>query len=451
MGSGGPLGTGQEREAGVPRRAAALDPALDQALAGAAEVGPPAGAGLRPGPARPTEREAWAVLASIDGLGPVTFGVILGAFGSVRRALEAAARPRGARRLAAAAAAHGLHLAPEVAAAIGTAGTAWRPLLDRLARLGVQVITAEDAAYPARLKGIELPPPVLFTSGDPEALVRSRSVAIVGTRRPTTDGRRAATRLAGTLADVGATVVSGLAVGIDGAAHAGALAAGGCTVAVLGSGHGRIYPAVHAGLAGEIVRAEGAVVAELPPDTEPRPAGFPRRNRIIAALADATIVVEAGARSGALITTSWALEQGRQVFAVPGPYDRAQSVGCNRLLRAHPGEVRIVAGMDELIEDLGYDVAVAFRRRSPERSEAPRADPGATIARLGPAEGAIARRLLAGPVTADTLAAAEDLAPATVLAILTRLEEEGLVAGVFGRYHATGPLAGVTSRSAGRG
>ena len=444
VGSGGPLDRGEGPCPGASRPEAARG----SSCAAAGEPALPAAAPARPGPARLTEREAWAVLASVDGLGPVTFGVILRACGSARRALEAAARPGGRRRLTGSAAEHGLQLAPEVAAAIGTARDAARSLLDGLARLGVDVITAEDAAYPARLRRIELPPPVLFISGDPGALVRPRAVAVVGTRRPTSDGRRVATRLAETLADVGATVVSGLAVGIDGAAHAGALAAGGCTVAVLGSGHGRLYPAVHADLAGEIVRSGGAVVAELPPEAEPRPAGFPRRNRLIAGLADATIVVEAGERSGALITTSWALEQGRQVFAVPGPLDRAQSVGCNRLLRAHPGEVRIVAGADELIEDLGYGAALPFRRRRPDRSESPRADPGATVARLGAAEGAVARRLLAGPATADGLAAAEDLAPATVLAVLTRLEEAGLVAGVFGRYHAIGPLADVTPRHA---
>jgi len=182
------------------------------------------------------------------------------------------------------------------------------------------------------------------------------------------------------------------------------------------------------------------VVAEVPPDAEPRPATFPRRNRIIAALADATVVVEAGERSGALITASWALEQGRAVFVVPGPLSRPQATGCNRLLRAYPGEVRIVAGTDELIEDLGYAAALPVRRRTGAARQRRR-----TTARSsppGPAEAAVVRRLLDGPATADDLADAADLAGATVLAVLTRLEEEGLVAGTFGRYHASGPLAG---------
>ncbi len=182
------------------------------------------------------------------------------------------------------------------------------------------------------------------------------------------------------------------------------------------------------------------MVAEVPPDAEPRPATFPRRNRIIAALADATVVVEAGERSGALITASWALEQGRAVFVVPGPLSRPQATGCNRLLRAYPGEVRIVAGTDELIEDLGYAAALPVRRRT-RSSEAAPPDAGAIVAawaRRGRGRPAPSRR----PATADALADAADLAGATVLAVLTRLEEEGLVAGTFGRYHASGPLAG---------
>ncbi len=324
-------------------------------------------------------------------------------------------------------------------------------LFARLAELGVEAITAEDAGYPHRLRAIELTPPVLFVTGDPSALESPRIVAVVGTRRPTDDGRRAAARIGGVLAAVGATVVSGLAVGIDGSAHAGALLAQGITVAVLGSGHAHLYPAAHEALAREIVRAGGAVVAELPPDARPRAASFPRRNRIIAGLADATVVVEAGERSGALITASWAMEQGRAVFAVPGPLDRAQAVGCNRLLREHAGEARLVAGTDELVEDLGYATPLDVRRLRRERSESSPPDAGAILARLGPAEEAVVRLLLRGPATADVLVSGTDLAGATVLAVLTRLEEEGLVAGAFGRYRLAGPLDGVRAIGRSRG
>ena len=390
-----------------------------------------------------SEAEAWAALAAVEGLGPVTFGVLLRAFGSVRAVLAAAERPSGPARLAAAAAAQGLRLTRDVAEAVGGARGASGGLQARLAALGVATVTADDERYPSRLRAIEVPPPVLFIRGEVTALDSDRSVALVGTRRPTDDGRRVATRLGGALAAANATVVSGLAVGIDGAAHAGALRAGGRTVAVLGSGHARLYPAVHAHLAADIVRTGGAVVAELPPDAAPTPAGFPRRNRIIAALADATVVVEAGERSGALITASWALEQGRAVYAVPGPIDRPQSIGCNRLLRMQVGEVRIVAGTDELLEDLGYAVELPVRRSRRRRSDTMPPDAGAILARLGPAEAAAVRRILEGPQTADAIAAAADLAPATVLAVLTRLEQQGLVAGALGRYRAAGPLAGV--------
>lgn len=398
----------------------------------------------RPQRARLTERDAWAALAAVDGLGPVSFGALVRAFGSARAVIARAERPDGAVRLVAAAAGEGLRMTEDVAAGVGRARSGWDAVRRRLAEEGVEPITAEESAYPRRLRSIELPPPVIFVRGDPGALDADRPVAVVGTRRPTGEGRRLAARLAGTLAAADAVIVSGLAVGIDGSAHAGALAAGGRSVAVLGSGHARLYPAVHERLAAEIVRTGGAVVAELPPDTPPTAAGFPRRNRIIAGLAEATVVVEAGARSGALITASWALEQGRAVFVCPGPIDRPQSVGCNRLLRTAAGEARIVAGPDELLEDLGYGLAVRVRARSRTRSTSAPAEAGAILARLGPAEAAAVRVLLAGgPATADAVAAGADLAPATVLAVLTRLEAEGLVVGFLGRYRPAGPLEGV--------
>ncbi len=393
------------------------------------------------------EAEAWVILAAVDGIGPVSFGALVRAAGSALGVLEAARTRRGVPRLSAAAAAEGVRLVPDLTVRLSAALREAPELLGRLERLGIRGVTAEDAAYPARLRAIELPPPVLFVRGDVRALAAEREVAVVGTRRPTDDGRRAASRIAAALAACGATVVSGLAVGIDGSAHAGALLAGGATVAVLGSGHARLYPASHADLAQEIERAGGAVVSELPPDTAPHPSGFPRRNRIIAGLADATVVVEAGERSGALITAGWAMEQGRPVFACPGPMDRPQAVGCNRLLRTHPGEVRIVAGCDELVDDLGFAVPLPVRRRKRGQGTAPGPEPGAVVARLGSAEAAVVRRLAVGSATADVLAQAADLPGATVLAVLTRLEEAGLVAAAFGRYRLAGALDGVRAQA----
>jgi DNA processing protein len=448
IGRAGPLGAGEVGQRGVDAEttgpggtpvsrwpAIPSDPGRDPRRA---SPGP-----ARATPSRLSEREAWIVLAAVDGIGPVTFGALVRAFGSGRRALAVAAGPRGTTRLAEAAAAEGLTMDPALAGRIAPAGERAGALFARLAELRIEALTAEEPAYPHRLREIELTPPVLFVDGDAAVLEQPRLVAVVGTRRPTDDGRRTAARIGGVLAAVGATVVSGLAVGIDGSAHAGALLAKGNTVAVLGSGHAHLYPSAHEALAREIVRTGGAVIAELPPDARPRPAGFPRRNRIIAGLADATVVVEAGERSGALITASWAMEQGRAVFAVPGPLDRAQSVGCNRLLRENVGEARLVAGLDELVEDLGYATPVQVRRLRRERSQSSQPEVGAIVARLGPAEEAVVRHLLHGPATADTLVGGTDLAGATILAVLTRLEEEGLVAGAFGRYRLAGALEGV--------
>ena len=243
-------------------------------------------------------------------------------------------------------------------------------MLRRVEIPGVEILTTEDAAYPSRLLSIELPPHVLFVRGSVEAMAAGHAVAVVGTRRPTEAGRATAGRIGGSLAKAGAVVVSGLAVGIDGASHAAAMAEGAPTVAVLGSGHGRLYPRAHAKLAERIVADGGAVVSEFVPDRPPSVYTFPRRNRLISGLADATVVVEAGARSGALITAAWALEQGRDLFMVPGSIDAPQSAGCLEWIHRYPGQARVVPSIPQLIEDLelfGEDdrtrpAAVAQRR-----------------------------------------------------------------------------------------
>ena len=275
VGRSGPLG-GSPVAAGGTQASHDRDGALasrSRDAAPRAPVEPSAGRRATPSGAL-SERDAWIVLASVEGIGPVTFGALLRAVGSARGIMAAAGGRAGARRIAAAAAAEGLRVSPELAAAIVAGRDDAAALLARLGVLGVRAVTADEDAYPARLRGIELPPPVLFVRGRLEALAADRAVAIVGTRRPTDDGRRAASRIAAALAATGATVVSGLAVGIDGSAHAGALVAGGTTVAVLGSGHARLYPAAHAELAGEIERSGGAVIGELPRTPSRGPPGF---------------------------------------------------------------------------------------------------------------------------------------------------------------------------------
>jgi len=194
-----------------------------------------------------------------------------------------------------------------------------------------RVLTRGDAEYPELLRVLAGAPERLWVRG---ALALAPTVALVGSRRPTPYGLRMARRLASGLARAGVTVVSGLARGIDTAAHEAALEAGGTTWAVLGSGLDRLYPAENAGLAASIVAGGGAVLSEQPPWQGPRPAFFPARNRIISGLSWAVVVVEGDPKSGSLITARWAADQGREVLAVPGPADSALSRGPLELLRA---------------------------------------------------------------------------------------------------------------------
>jgi DNA processing protein len=204
-------------------------------------------------------------------------------------------------------------------------------LWQRVQSQGVKVLTSEDEAYPARLKEIEQPPPMLFVRGEwlPEDEI---AVAIVGTRRVTAYGRQITEQLAAYLASNGVTIISGLARGVDEVAHSAALSAGGRTGAVLGSGVDRVYPPENRALADKIMRS-GALLSDYPLGTAPESSNFPPRNRIISGLAMATIVVEAGETSGALITAEFAAEQGRDVFAVPGSILAPQSRGTNKLIQ----------------------------------------------------------------------------------------------------------------------
>lgn len=457
------------------------------------------------------ERDAWVVLLSVHGLGPVSFGALLAAFGSARTILAAASEPTGPTRLLQALAdgtsstdddpnvvfdacavaesqagtpPGGGGCAPrrrqqigvDLARRICEAAAGGARTVEQVRALGLTAITLEEPVYPARLRTVELPPPLLFVRGSADALSARRAVAVVGTRWPTDKGRLIAGWIGSAVARAGGIVVSGLAVGIDGAAHAAVVGEGGQTVAVLGGGHARLFPRAHDRLADAIVAAGGAVVSELPPDTSPSRGTFPRRNRLVSGLSDATVVVEAGRRSGALITAGWALEQGRECFLVPGPLDSPASAGCHAFLRSFPGQARIVCGIPELLEDLSLDgtaetvgegsgdvaddepgLAAVEPSTIPSR---PGAAPSASVrcagraavlASLGPAERALAQELMAGPATADQLALRTSLPGAAVLSALTLLELRGLATGAYGRYLPSGGLAawpeGVRRRS----
>jgi DNA processing protein len=215
--------------------------------------------------------------------------------------------------------------------------------------------------------------------------------------------------------------------------------AGGITVAVLGSGHDRLVPRSHAALAERIADAGGAVASEFAPGTVPTRGTFPRRNRVVSGLAEATVVVEAGVRSGALITADWALQQGRGCFVVPGAIGAPASAGCLAFLREAAGEARVVAGIPELLDDLGLGGDVAGRGHSG-------ATLGATLAELGEVERRVAVELAAGATTVDRLAAATGLATATILGALTLLELRGLVVAAYGRYIPAGRLLETDAR-----
>ncbi len=387
----------------------------------------------------PTEPEAWALLLSVTGLGPAGFGALLREHGGGRAILAAAGRPGAAGRFAkVATSADGrTPFGAEVGSGIVALAQAFDERLRLLRAAEVEIVTLDDPSYPPRLRAIELPPPVLFVRGDRAALATERTVAVVGTRRPTERGRLVAARIGAALARAGAVVVSGLAVGIDGAAHAAVVTEGRPTVAVLGSGHGHLFPRAHARLARGIVAGGGALISEMWPDDEPSPGTFPRRNRLISGLSAATIVVEAGERSGALITARWAFEQGRDCFFVPGPIDEPRSAGCLRWLRDYPGVARIVVGIPELIEDLG----LVGEDDPGGAGSAGRPSLEAELVELGPTARQVALALLEARGTLDELVAVTGHEASTVLGAITLLELRGLATTTYGRYRAAGRLA----------
>jgi DNA processing protein len=240
-------------------------------------------------------------------------------------------------------------------------------LVDELAReiaeakqMGIRIITREESDYPKDLLTLADPPLALWVQG--ELAPRDRlAIAIVGPRRPSAYGHRQAVRFAGGLARIGATVVSGLARGVDTAAHQASLEAQGRTIAVIGSGFAKLYPDENRGLAERIAAGNGAVMSEFPLRTPPSPGTFPRRNRIVAALSLATLVIEAGAQSGALITARLAGELGRSVLCLPGNIDNTDATGSNRLIR---DGATLITSLDDVIEEIAPLATLA--RATPE-------------------------------------------------------------------------------------
>ncbi|MFP8781202.1 DNA-processing protein DprA [Hydrogenophaga sp. RWCD_12] len=227
------------------------------------------------------------------------------------------------------------------------------------------VVTLADSHYPSALLQTADPPPMLYVQGRLDVLTHPRQLAIVGSRNPTPQGESNALEFARSLAQADVCVVSGLALGIDGAAHTGALEGGGTTIAVVGTGLDTVYPKRHEGLARRIA-AHGAIVSEYPLGTPPLAAHFPQRNRIIAGLSQGTLVVEAAVRSGSLITARLAAEQGREVFAIPGSIHSPQARGCHALIRQG---AKLVESAQDILEDLRLTEPTAASRPIPEGGE----------------------------------------------------------------------------------
>ncbi|HUG93347.1 MAG TPA: DNA-processing protein DprA [Planctomycetaceae bacterium] len=299
--------------------------------------------------------------------------------------------------------------------------------LARCRELGVRLILAEDEDYPRSLAKICDPPGVLYCRGTIEPR-DNLAVAIVGSRRCTHYGRRQAERLASTLARAGVTIVSGLARGIDGIAHQAALTAGGRTIAVLGTGLAGIYPPEHAPLADQVA-AHGALLSELPLDQQPMAGLFPQRNRIISGLAHGVIIVEASRTSGALHTARHANEQGREVFAVPGPIDSLASEGCHGLIR---DGATLVHSADDVLESLGPLIAPVPHGAAGE-VHSPRE------LTLNDQELCVLKCLTTEPMHVDEVLRGSELEASRVLATLTVLEMKRMVRRLPGGYLVRSP------------
>jgi len=280
----------------------------------------------------------------------------------------------------------------------------------RLDEAGVTALTWESDDYPQLLKEIDDPPPVLYVKGS-FAEADAFAVAMVGTRHASTYGKELGRKLAAGLVQNGVTVVSGLALGIDGIAHRAALDAGGRTIAVLACGLDQVYPARHRDMAELIVR-HGALVSDYPLGTRPEARNFPPRNRIISGLSLGTVVVEAGLRSGALITLRYALEQGRDTFAVPGSVHSKASEGTNAALKR--GEAKLVTDTQDILEELHLTMA-------PQQQETRRIVPAT------PAEKNLLAHLGREPVHVDELVRRTGLPTAAVSSTLAMMELRGVV------------------------
>ncbi|HZD19494.1 MAG TPA: DNA-processing protein DprA [Burkholderiales bacterium] len=292
-------------------------------------------------------------------------------------------------------------------------------------------MTADDPGYPPQLAATTGAPPALFVLGEPAALSLPQ-LAIVGSRSATAAGRETAFEFAGRLSAAGLAITSGLASGIDAAAHRGALAAGGSTIAVCGTGLDQVYPAEHAALAGAIA-GQGALVSEFSTGTPPLAMNFPRRNRLMSGLARGVLVIEAAARSGSLITARLAGEQGRDVMAVPGSIHNALARGCHRLIK---DGAALVESPEDVLATIGFgELAMASRSATNGPARARKSGSG-----LDSAEEMLLNALGFEPADLDRLVERTGFAAHSVASMLQMLELEGRIESLAGgRYSRTPP------------
>ncbi|MGD8710099.1 MAG: DNA-processing protein DprA [Ectothiorhodospiraceae bacterium] len=361
---------------------------------------------------------AWLRLWRAPGIGPRAFGEILRHFGDPGAFFGASSALRARSGIE----------SRILEAAAGVSEDAAAPDLRWLEKDGNHVVTLADPAYPAQLRELPGAPPLLFVTGNPQAL-STPQLGIVGSRNATSGGVANATDFAFHLARAGLAITSGLALGVDGAAHRGALDADGTTLAVMATGADRIYPARHRDLAREI-SADGALVTEFPVGTGVRREHFPRRNRLISGLSLGVLVVEASVRSGSLVTARHALEQDREVFAIPGSIHNPLARGCHALIR---GGAKLVESTADILEELP---PVELPEASPGTADAAEKGAATEPPALDGDYRAVLDALGHDPVPFDVLLQRTALTPETLSSMLLVLELKGIVAAVAGGRYA---------------
>ena len=366
--------------------------------------------------------EGWLSLRHTPGVGSATFHALLDTFGTVDAVLNASHKQLSALAIKPAIKAEVIEALykqtkPDISADIN-----W------LAEDNHHIITFFDEAYPARLKELPDAPPILYVRGDIDYLMQPQ-LAMVGSRNPTAAGRSTAREFSQHLSNAGITITSGLACGIDGASHEGALQGLAGTIAVVAHGLDIVYPAQHQKLAQQITE-HGAVISEMPIGTQPQPGLFPRRNRLISALALGTLVVEAAQKSGSLITARYAIEQNREVFAIPGSIHNPMARGCHQLIRQG---AKLVETASDILEELCIpdQQAISYPEKSEKNIHENLQD---THQALDPDHQKLLKCLAYEPASIDELVLRSHFTAAEVASMLLIMELEGTIVCQGGRY-----------------